>query len=71
MKQDIHPSPRRIDIHCHFFNKHVLTWRLLVDFVQSRIKAPFLAGMDHFEKTFTTTEMKEITEINPSRFLAI
>lgn len=46
MKQDIHPLPRRIDAHCHFFNKQVLTWRLLLDFIQSRIKVPFLVDMD-------------------------
>ena len=46
MKQNIYPLPRRIDVHCHFFNKQMLTWRLLVDFVQSRIKNPFFSGID-------------------------
>lgn len=30
------PSGSRIDAHCHLFNKKVLSWRLLIDFVQSR-----------------------------------
>ena len=28
----------RIDAHCHLFNRDVLSWRLLVDFILSRIK---------------------------------
>lgn len=34
------PSTVRIDAHCHLFNKKVLSWRLLTDFVQSRVKLP-------------------------------
>lgn len=34
------PPPSRIDIHCHLFNKNVLSWRLLIDFVQSRVALP-------------------------------
>lgn len=34
------PTTTRIDIHCHLFNKKVLSWRLLIDFVQSRVTLP-------------------------------
>jgi predicted TIM-barrel fold metal-dependent hydrolase len=34
------PLNSRIDTHCHLFNKKVLSWRLLIDFVQSRVKVP-------------------------------
>lgn len=44
--QEINTLNRRIDVHCHFFNKQVLTWRLLIDFVQARINVPFLAEMN-------------------------
>lgn len=36
MKQQSIPANSRIDAHCHLFNKQVLSWRLLIDFVQSR-----------------------------------
>jgi predicted TIM-barrel fold metal-dependent hydrolase len=34
------PPGTRIDVHCHLFNKKILSWRLLIDFVQSRVNLP-------------------------------
>lgn len=40
------PSGNRIDAHCHLFNKKVLSWRLLIDFVQSRSKTHIPSDTD-------------------------
>lgn len=40
------PSGSRIDAHCHLFNKKVLSWRLLIDFVQSRAHTPTPSNVD-------------------------
>lgn len=40
------PAGSRIDAHCHLFNKKVLSWRLLIDFVQSRIHPPVTTNTD-------------------------
>lgn len=36
----------RIDVHCHLFNKKVLSWRLLIDFIQSRVHTPISTNVD-------------------------
>lgn len=32
------PEMLTIDVHCHLFNREVLSWRLLVDFILSRVR---------------------------------
>lgn len=49
MKQHLLLPNTRIDIHCHLFNKKVLSWRLLIDFVQSRVKLPIPLRADNAE----------------------
>lgn len=46
MKQHLNSLNSRIDVHCHLFTKQVLSWRLLIDFVQSRISVPCLNNDD-------------------------
>lgn len=41
MQLNTPPQNCKMDVHCHLFNKNVLTWRLLVDFAQSRKGTPF------------------------------
>lgn len=46
MKQHLNSLNSRIDVHCHLFNKQVISWRLLIDFVQSRISVRSLNNDD-------------------------
>lgn len=60
MKQRISllPSNGRIDTHCHLFNKKVLSWRLVIDFVQSRINEVVSANADTMENVGSLKTIK-------------